>query len=60
MRLYEWAHRKWPRYADCRPIYVERSMTACGYVVASRRRARMAGLSLDTLLAIKPDSTALR
>lgn len=60
MKLYEWAHRKWPRYADCRPIYVEGSMTGCGYVVASRRRARMAGLPLDTVLAIKPDSTALR
>jgi len=59
MRLYEWAHRKWPRYADCRPIYVERSMTACGYTVRSRARARMAGLPLDTVLAIKPDSTAL-
>ena len=60
MRLYEWAHRKWPRYADCRPIYVERSMAACGYVVASRRRASMAGLPLETVLANKPDSTALR
>jgi len=60
IRLYEWAHRKWPRYADCRPIYVERSMTACGYAVRSRARARMAGLPLDTVLAIKPDSTALR
>ena len=60
MRWYEWAHRKWPRYADCRPICVERSMTACGYAVRSRARARMAGLPLDTVLAIKPDSTALR
>jgi ubiquinone/menaquinone biosynthesis C-methylase UbiE len=60
MRLYEWAHRKWPRYADCRPIYVERSMTGCGYVVASRRRASMAGLPLEIVLANKPDSTALR
>jgi len=60
MRLYEWAHRKWPRYADCRPIYVERSIADCGYVVASRRRSRMAGLPLDTVLATKPGSTALR
>jgi ubiquinone/menaquinone biosynthesis C-methylase UbiE len=60
MRLYEWAHRKWPRYADCRPIYVERSVTGCGYSVASRRRARMAGLPLETVLANKPEPTALR
>jgi ubiquinone/menaquinone biosynthesis C-methylase UbiE len=59
MRLYEWAHRKWPRYADCRPIYVERSMTACGYTVRSRVRASMAGLPLETVLANKPEPTAL-
>lgn len=60
MRLYEWAHRKWPQYADCRPIYAERSMTACGYVVDSRREARMTGLPVETVLAVKPNSTALR
>jgi demethylmenaquinone methyltransferase/2-methoxy-6-polyprenyl-1,4-benzoquinol methylase len=59
MRLYEWAHLKWPRYADCRPIYVERSMTACGYTVRSRVGARMAGLPLETILANKPEPTAL-
>ena len=57
MRLYEWAHRKWPQFADCRPIYVEKSMTGCGYVVASRSKAGMAGLPLEIVLATKPDST---
>ena len=60
VRLYEWAHRKWPQFADCRPIYAERSMTACGYVVASKSRARMAALPLEIVLAKKPDSTASR
>lgn len=58
-RVYEWAHRRWPQLADCRPIYAERSMTDCGYVVASARTASMTGLALETVLAIKPDSTAL-
>jgi demethylmenaquinone methyltransferase/2-methoxy-6-polyprenyl-1,4-benzoquinol methylase len=57
MSLYEWAHRKWPRYADCRPIYAEKSLTGCGYIVANRRKARMAGMPLETVLAIKPQST---
>jgi len=60
MRLYEWAHRKWPQFADCRPIHVEKSMTGCGYVVASRSKARMAGLPLEIVLATKPDSTTPR
>ena len=60
MRLYEWAHRQWPRYADCRPIYVEESMTACGYAAAVSRKASMAGLPVETILAVKPEPTAPR
>jgi demethylmenaquinone methyltransferase/2-methoxy-6-polyprenyl-1,4-benzoquinol methylase len=59
MSLYEWAHRKWPRYADCRPICVGRSVTGCGYVIAIRGKASMAGLPVETILAVKPASTAL-
>lgn len=59
VRLYEWFHRKWPQFADCRPIYAERSMKDCGYIIAGRSEARMAGLPLDIVLATKPDSTAL-
>lgn len=29
--LYEWAHRKFPKYASCRPIYVEDSLREAGY-----------------------------
>lgn len=60
VRLYEWAHRRWPRYADCRPIYAERSMVECGYVVQKRTEASMAGLPVQTILAVKRDPTALR
>lgn len=59
-RLYEWAHRKWPRFADCRPIYVEKSVTGCGYAAVGRRKASMAGLPVETILAVKPEPTALR
>ena len=57
-RLYEWAHQTWPRYADCRPIYVEKSITGSGFVVASTRRNSMAGLRLETVLALRPEPTA--
>jgi len=59
VRLYEWAHRKWPRYADCRPIYVERSLAGRGYAVVEKRKASMAGLPVETILAVKPNPTAL-
>ncbi len=32
-RFYEWLHRKIPRYAKCRPIYVEKSVEDAGYQV---------------------------
>ncbi len=60
MRLYEWVHRKWPQIADCRPIYAERSMKSCGYIVASGTRAQMAGLPLEIVSATKPDSRTPR
>lgn len=34
LKLYEWLHRKFPRYASCRPIYVEKSIREAGFRVA--------------------------
>ena len=51
LRLYEWAHRKWPKYVDCRPIYVERSLRDAGYQIQSREKARLVGLPLDIIIA---------
>ncbi|GBE54660.1 demethylmenaquinone methyltransferase [archaeon BMS3Bbin15] len=31
LRLYEWVHRKFPKIASCRPIYVEDSIRDAGY-----------------------------
>lgn len=33
LRFYEWLHRKLPRYASCRPIYVEDSIRDAGYKI---------------------------
>jgi ubiquinone/menaquinone biosynthesis C-methylase UbiE len=33
LRFYEWMHRKLPRYASCRPIYVEDSIREAGYKI---------------------------
>ncbi|OGO07206.1 MAG: 2-heptaprenyl-1,4-naphthoquinone methyltransferase [Chloroflexi bacterium RBG_13_60_13] len=51
VRLYEWVHRRWPEYADCRPIYVERSLIDAGYRVQSKSMATMAGMPLETVVA---------
>jgi ubiquinone/menaquinone biosynthesis C-methylase UbiE len=31
LRLYEWAHEKWPVFFDCRPIHLEESLKSAGY-----------------------------
>jgi ubiquinone/menaquinone biosynthesis C-methylase UbiE len=51
VRLYEWVHQRWPKYADCRPIYVERSLIDAGYKVQSKSKASMAGLPLEIVVA---------
>ena len=53
LRLYEWAHRKWPRYMDCRPIYLEESIKAARYDILERERAKLVGLPLEIVVARK-------
>lgn len=33
LRFYEWMHKKLPKYASCRPIYVEDSIRDAGYKI---------------------------
>lgn len=33
LRLYEWLHQKFPKYASCRPIYVELTINDAGFSV---------------------------
>lgn len=54
LRIYEWAHLKWPKYLDCRPIHLETFLTGAGYRVESKLRDSMAGLPVETVLAISP------
>jgi len=51
LRLYEWAHKKWPKYIDCRPIYAEKSLIDAGYEIRSKQKARLAGLPGEIIIA---------
>jgi demethylmenaquinone methyltransferase/2-methoxy-6-polyprenyl-1,4-benzoquinol methylase len=44
LRLYEWVHRKWPKYVDCRPIYVEQSLSDAGYKIRKKEKVKLVGL----------------
>jgi demethylmenaquinone methyltransferase/2-methoxy-6-polyprenyl-1,4-benzoquinol methylase len=52
-RLYEWFHRKWPRYADCRPIYASQSMKAAGFQIRETAVMSMWGLPVEVVLGGK-------
>lgn len=56
LRLYEWAHKKWPRYVDCRPIYLEESLINTGYRIRSKEMTRMVGLPIEIIVATKATS----
>ena len=52
-QLYEWFHRRWPRHADCRPIYAVESMQAAGFQIRKVNTMSMWGLSVEVVLGEK-------
>lgn len=52
LRLYEWFHKKWPKYVDCRPIYVEQSLSDAGYEIMSKEKVRLFGLPGESVIAL--------
>ena len=53
LRLYEWTHNKWPKYIDCRPIYVEQSLIDAGYQIESKEKVRIFRLPAEIIVAVK-------
>jgi demethylmenaquinone methyltransferase/2-methoxy-6-polyprenyl-1,4-benzoquinol methylase len=53
VRLYEWAHRKMPKLADCRPIYASRSLEESGFQIVSCLEKSMWGLPVEIVIAVK-------
>ena len=53
IRIYEWLHKKWPAYFDCRPIYLEKATANAGFSVQNQQRASLFGLPLQVVIAQK-------
>jgi ubiquinone/menaquinone biosynthesis C-methylase UbiE len=53
VRLYEWAHEKFPNYVDCRPIYLKMALQEAEFQIAETQEIKMWGLPVDIILANK-------
>jgi len=54
IRFYEWLHRKIPKYASCRPIYVEKSVEEAGYQITKREEFVLYKMVPWKIVAAKP------
>lgn len=52
LHLYEWTHKHFPNFVDCRPIFVRRSIEASGFSIKSVDR-RTIWVPVEIILAIK-------
>jgi ubiquinone/menaquinone biosynthesis C-methylase UbiE len=58
LRLYEWAHQRWPSYLDCRPIYAREALQEAGFADADSTLAMMYGLPVEVVLAHKAEGAS--
>ncbi|MDP6493980.1 MAG: methyltransferase domain-containing protein [Dehalococcoidia bacterium] len=55
LKLYEWAHGRWPAYLDCRPIHVERAMLDADFVTGTKKKVSLFRLPAEIVVGVKPD-----
>ena len=54
-RIYEWFHQVFPRYASCRPIYVEDSVKDAGFNILKTEEIYIAGLFPMKIVLARPE-----
>lgn len=50
LRVYELLHRRFPRYLDCRPIYVEKSIKEAGFIVTATKKIASFGIPVNIVI----------
>ncbi len=53
LKVYEWAHVRFPNYVDCRPIYAENLLHDAAFSIEERRAFSLWGLPVELVVARK-------
>lgn len=53
LRLYEWAHIKFPKYIDCRPIFVTKSIKDASFDIGYKKKAKIFLAPIEIVIGIK-------
>jgi ubiquinone/menaquinone biosynthesis C-methylase UbiE len=53
VKLYEWAHEKFPVAVDCRPIYARQSIEDAGFKICNTTMSSLMNLPIEIILAEK-------
>jgi len=53
VKLYEWLHKKFPNYIDCRPIFVRKSLESAHFKIINVTMMSFWGLDVEIVLANK-------
>lgn len=53
MRIYEWAHERFPRWIDCRPIFAQEALEGAGFHALDVTTGALWGLPVEVVLAQK-------
>jgi len=58
VKVYEWIHKKCPKYVGSRPIYAEQCLIDAGYQIKSKEKIKIYRLPAEIIVAIKamPDN----
>lgn len=57
-KMYEWSHRRFPTFVDCRPIHADELLTENGFEIEQDRLLSMWGLPVQIILATPTEPTA--
>jgi ubiquinone/menaquinone biosynthesis C-methylase UbiE len=54
VRVFEWTHKHFPNFLDCRPIYIQRVLEKAGFTIQKALVKHM-WIPVEIILAIKKD-----